>query len=148
MLSTQLFPFSEYWWVYLAFSAFVLVLLTVDLGVFHRRPHSISLKEAGIWTVVFATLAMLFAAGLRSYASKLVGPDYANRVTLEFLTGYVIELALSVDNLFVFVLIFGYFGIERHRQHRILFYGILARHPCSAASSSRWARPCCRFSGC
>lgn len=125
-VSFMLFPFSEYWWLYGVFSGLVVLLLALDLGIFHRKAHAIGLREAATWTVVFTTLALAFNFGLWQYARATLHDDaHANRIALEFLTGYVIEQALSVDNLFVFVLIFGYFGIARHRQHRILFYGIL-----------------------
>jgi len=123
---TSYFPFSEYWWFYAVFTVSVLFLLALDLGIFHRKAHAVTFKEAGTWTAIFATLALLFNFGFWQYARAKLGNDAeANRLALEFLTGYVIEQALSVDNLFVFVLIFAYFGIKRAQQHRVLFYGIL-----------------------
>ncbi len=92
-------------------------MLGIDLGIFHRKAHSVSFKESLLWTMVWMGLAMLFNALI--YFWK--GPDKA----LEFLTGYLIELSLSVDNLFVFILIFGYFHVASQYQHRILFWGIL-----------------------
>ena len=92
-------------------------MLAIDLGVFHRKAHSVSFKESLLWTMVWMGLAMIFNALI--YFWK--GPDKA----LEFLTGYLIELSLSVDNLFVFILIFGYFHVAPQYQHRILFWGIL-----------------------
>lgn len=114
----MLFPIAEYWWVYGLFTAFILVLLALDLGVFNRKAHAPSFKEASTWTVVFAALALTFCYGIWRYTGS-------HRFALEFLTGYLVEQALSVDNLFVFVLIFRYFGIPRAQQHRVLFYGIL-----------------------
>ncbi|MFN0241992.1 MAG: TerC family protein [Planctomycetota bacterium] len=99
------------------FLVFVLAMLSLDLGVFHRKAHAVSLREAAIWSVVWVSLAMLFAAGVHAW----YGPERA----LEFTTGYVIEKALSVDNIFVFVVIFSYFAVPSALQHRVLFWGIL-----------------------
>jgi tellurite resistance protein TerC len=92
-------------------------MLALDLGVFHRKPHEVRPKEAGIWVAVWVALALAFAGGLYLWAG--------HRVALTFLTGYVIEEALSVDNIFVMVLIFEYFRVPKNCQHRVLFYGIL-----------------------
>jgi len=105
-------------WIWVAFNVGVLALLALDLGVFHRRAHAVSMKEAGIWTAVWIFLSLLFAGGV--WAGK--GPEKA----LEFVTGYVIEYALSMDNVFVFVLIFTYFAVPAAYQHRVLFWGILS----------------------
>ncbi len=99
------------------FILFVLAMLALDLGVFHRKAHVVRPKEAGIWVAVWVSLALLFAAGLAFFESR----DTA----LTFITGYVIEESLSVDNLFVMVVIFSYFGVPATAQHRVLFYGIL-----------------------
>jgi tellurite resistance protein TerC len=99
------------------FVAFVLAMLALDLGVFHRKAHSVTLKEAAIWSTVWVTLAAVFAIGVHAW----FGPERA----LEFTTGYVIEKALSVDNIFVFVIIFSYFAVPNALQHRVLFWGIL-----------------------
>ena len=104
-------------WFWVGFVGFVLAMLSLDLGVFHRTPHVVKAKEAAIWTGVWVALAMVFAAGLFVF--------YGHRVGLTFLTGYVIEESLSVDNIFVIVLIFDYFRVPRVCQHRVLFYGIL-----------------------
>jgi tellurite resistance protein TerC len=104
-------------WFWVGFVGFVLAMLSLDLGVFHRTPHVVKPKEAAIWTMVWVALALLFAAGL-----FLI---YGHEVGLTFLTGYVIEESLSVDNIFVIVLIFDYFRVPRICQHRVLFYGIL-----------------------
>ena len=119
-----LFPFEQYWWFYLAFTAGVLLLLVIDLGLFHRKAHIVSFAEAGTWVFVWVALALLFCYGLYSY-TLTVAPDSARQVALEFLTGYVLEESLSVDNMFVFVVVFGFFGIPQQFQHRVLFYGIL-----------------------
>ncbi|MCW5981850.1 MAG: TerC/Alx family metal homeostasis membrane protein [Bryobacteraceae bacterium] len=138
MPNIDLFPFAEYWPYYLGFTTLVLILLALDLGLFHRKAHTVEFREATLWCIAWVSLAMLFAWGLHSWASwkfagdprlaSLPGWDagrLANQVTLEYLTGYVIELSLSVDNLFVFVVVFQYFGVPHRFQHRVLFYGIL-----------------------
>ena len=99
------------------FIAFVLAMLAVDLGIFHKRPHEVSLKEAGVWSAVWVGFALVFNA--------LVYVWFGAERALEFTTGYVIEKALSVDNIFVFVVIFGTFGIPALYQHRVLFWGVL-----------------------
>ena len=134
----ELFPFSEYWWFYLSFIGLVVLLLALDLGVFHRKAHVVRFKEAATWSVVWISLSLLFNFALYNYAlwkfqqdpRLLAIPGFdadatAWRVSLEFLTGYVIEKALSVDNIFVFVMVFSYFGIPAKYQHRVLFFGIL-----------------------
>ncbi len=104
-------------WFWVGFVLFVLAMLSLDLGVFHRTPHEVRPKEAAIWTVVWVVLALVFAAGL--YAI------FGHAASLTFLTGYVIEESLSIDNIFVIVLIFEYFRVPKVSQHRVLFYGIL-----------------------
>jgi tellurite resistance protein TerC len=104
-------------WFWVGFIAFVLAMLALDLGVFHRQAHEVRPKEAGIWTAVWVTLALLFAGGLYVLSGR--------HVALTFLTGYVVEEALSADNIFVMVLIFEYFRVPKVCQHRVLFYGIL-----------------------
>jgi tellurite resistance protein TerC len=99
------------------FIGFVLALLAVDLGVFHRHSHEVSAKEAGIWSAVWVCLALSFAGGMWA----LSGPERA----LEFTTGYLIEKALAVDNIFVFVVLFAALGIPARYQHRVLFWGVL-----------------------
>lgn len=104
-------------WFWVGFVGFVLAMLALDLGVFHRTPHEVKPREAGIWVAVWVALALAFAGGLALWAG--------HRVALTFLTGYVIEESLSVDNIFVMVLIFEYFRVPKMCQHRVLFYGIL-----------------------
>ena len=104
-------------WFWVGFIGFVLAMLALDLGVFHRKAHEVRPKEAGVWVAVWVTLALVFAAGLWHFESS--------HVALTFLTGYVIEQSLSVDNLFVIVVIFSYFGVPAMSRHRVLFYGIL-----------------------
>ncbi len=138
MEDVQLFPFAEYWWLYVSFVGGVALLLAIDLGVFHREAHEVSIKEAGVWVSIWVSLALLFNFGLWRYSlwkfahdprlQAIPGFDAATeawRVALEFFTGYVVEESLSVDNIFVFVVVFTYFGIPSRYQHRVLFYGIL-----------------------
>ena len=134
----ELFPFADYWWFYLGFTGFVLLLLALDLGVFHREAHEVSFREAAMWSVVWVALALGFNFLLYQYAlwkfpqdprlTAIPGFDPSGaawRVSLEFLAGYIVEKSLSVDNIFVFVLVFGYFAIPAKYQHRVLFYGII-----------------------
>ena len=104
-------------WPWVVFGAVVLVLLAVDLGVFNRKAHAVGMREAARWSVLMVVLAMAFNFGILHFAGR--------RPALEFLTGYLIELALSVDNIFVFVLLFTYFRVPPRHQHRVLFWGIL-----------------------
>ena len=108
---------SERLFLWIGFNLFVLGMLALDLGVFHRKAHTISIKEASIWSVVWVCLAMIFNVGIYY--------TWGSEAALEFLTGYVIEKSLSVDNLFVFLMIFQYFATPAEYQHRILFWGIL-----------------------
>ena len=136
----SLFPFADYWWFYALFTAGVLCLLALDLGVFHRNAHTVSFKEALGWSVVWCILALIFCFVLWRYAEWKLPQDprllalgmtaeqatgLARQTALEFLTGYVVELSLSVDNIFVFVVVFTFFGIPPQYQHRVLFFGIL-----------------------
>jgi len=104
-------------WLWVGFSVFIVCMLSLDLGLFNRKAHTIRYREAWIWTGVWVTLAMIFAYLVFRYQGSLRG--------LEFLTGYIIELSLSVDNLFVFLLIFSYFKVPARFQHRVLFWGVL-----------------------
>ena len=103
--------------LWVGFNAFVLAMLAIDLGVFHRSAHEVSVKEAAIWSAVWVALALGFNYGIYHFRGEQAG--------LEFLAGYLIEKALSVDNIFVFVLIFSYFRVPPKYQHRVLFWGIL-----------------------
>jgi len=114
-------------WLWIGFNLFVLSLLALDLGVFHRHAHKVSIKEATIWSVVWITMAMVFNLGLYLFWDR-VSPNnsYSNsEAALAFFTGYLIEKSLSVDNIFVFVLIFTFFAVPAIYQHRVLFWGIL-----------------------
>ncbi len=133
-----LFPFAEYWLFYVIFTLFVLAILALDLGVFHKNAHEVSFKEASIWTTVWIGLALVFNWAFYQFAlwrfssdpkySQL--PDFdaalqAKNSALEFLTGFVVEKSLAIDNIFIFAVVFAYFGIPKIYQHRVLFWGIL-----------------------
>lgn len=124
-MTAPLFPIADYWWLYVAFTTAVLALLALDLGVFHRRAHAPTFREAALWMCIWVALAIMFCFGLYLYTGAEFGELRAKRAALEFLTGYVVEESLSLDNMFVFVLIFGYFQIPVKFHHRVLFYGIL-----------------------
>ena len=104
-------------WLWIGFSIFIVTMLSLDLGLFNRKAHTIRYREAWIWSAVWVSLAMIFA-GLVFYYQ-------GNQRGFEFLTGYLIELSLSVDNLFVFLLIFSYFKVPARFQHRVLFWGVM-----------------------
>ena len=140
MPAVSLFPFADYWWFYALFTVGVLGLLALDLGVFHRQAHTVSFKEALGWSIVWCILSLIFCFVLWRYAEWKLPQDprllaagmtaeqatgLARQTALEFLTGYVVELSLSVDNIFVFVVVFTFFGIPPQYQHRVLFFGIL-----------------------
>ena len=103
--------------VWTCFIGFVLVMLALDLGVFHRKSHEIKIKEALIWSAVWIGLALAFNYGIYVFLGK--------EKAIEFLTGYVIEKSLSIDNLFVFIMLFTYFNVNTKYQHKVLFWGIL-----------------------
>jgi len=105
------------WWFWAIFNIFVLLLLVLDLGVFHRKQHTIHLKEALTLSIFYISLGLLFAWGIYFFIGA--------QESVEFLTGYLIEKSLSVDNIFVFVLIFSHFQVPPQYQHRVLFWGIL-----------------------
>lgn len=114
-------------WLWIGFNVFVLLMLALDLGVFHRHSHVVSTKEAAAWSVVWISLAMLFNLGIYFFWD-IVAPQSAytnSEASLAFFTGYLIEKSLSVDNIFVFVLIFSFFAVPAAYQHRVLFWGIL-----------------------
>ncbi|HSW55254.1 MAG TPA: TerC family protein [Ignavibacteriaceae bacterium] len=133
-----LFPFADYWLFYVGFTAFVLMMLALDLGVFHREAHEVTFKESLTWSIVWISLALIFNFLFFKYAgwkfendARLLaipgfdGNAAANQVGLEFLTGYIVEKTLAVDNIFVFVVVFSFFAIPLKYQHRVLFFGIL-----------------------
>ncbi|MEY4387441.1 MAG: hypothetical protein RLY20_2724 [Verrucomicrobiota bacterium] len=104
-------------WLWIGFNVFILAMLALDLGVFHRKSHTVTLRESLTWTGVWVALAMVFNAGIWHFAGAQKG--------LEFFTGYLIEKSLSVDNVFVFALLFSYFAVPAQYQHKVLFWGIL-----------------------
>lgn len=103
------------WWI--GFHVFVLAMLALDLGVFHKKEHAVSVKESLLWTGIWVCLALIFNYGVYHFIGE--------REAYEFLTAYVLEKSLSVDNIFVMTLIFTYFKVEERYQHRVLFWGIL-----------------------
>lgn len=111
-------------WLWVVFGAVVLTMMALDLGVFHRRSHAVALKEAAVWCGVWVILALGFMV--------LVYGVRGRQPALEFLTGYLIEESLSVDNLFVFLLVFSYFAVPARYQHGVLFWGILGAMVCRA----------------
>lgn len=133
-----LFPWSEYWTFYVGFTFFVLCLLALDLGVFHRSAHAVSMKEATVWSVVWVAMSLCFNYLFYHYAynkfstneTLLALPGFdpgvqAKVMAMEFLTGYIVEKSLSIDNIFIFVVVFSFFAVPPKFQHRILFFGIL-----------------------
>lgn len=114
-------------WIWGAFVGFVLLMLALDLGVFHRQAHRIAIKEALVWSGVWIGLALVFNVLVFAFWDRIQpGSDYTNsEAGFAFLAGYLIEKALSVDNIFVFLLIFAYFSVPDKYQHRVLFWGIL-----------------------
>lgn len=103
--------------LWIGFNLFVVVMLALDLGVFHRNSHEVKFKEAVIWSVVWIALALVFNAGIWYYFGEIKA--------VEFLTGYIVEKSLSVDNIFVFILVFSAFAVPAKYQHKVLFWGIL-----------------------
>ncbi|MCC6277878.1 MAG: TerC/Alx family metal homeostasis membrane protein [Oligoflexia bacterium] len=132
------FPFADYWWFYVGFSFFVVVLLLVDLGIFHRHTEKVSFKDSLVWSIIWISMALIFnwlfyQYALDRFASNprlLAIPGFdpagaAKQVGLEFLTGFVVEKTLAIDNIFIFAVVFSYFAIPAHLQRKILFFGIL-----------------------
>jgi len=104
-----------YFWI--AFNLVIIIMLSIDLGILNKKAHKIPLKEAVIWVGVWVTIALLF--------NLFVYLEFGKTKALEFFTGYLIEYSLSVDNIFVFILIFSYFAVDDRYQHKILFWGII-----------------------
>lgn len=109
--------FSDTIWLWIAFNIFVLAMLALDLGVFHRADHTIEVKEALIWSGIWILIALAFNAGMFIFGGAQRG--------LEFFTGYLIERSLSIDNVFVFILLFTYFSVPGKYQYKVLFWGII-----------------------
>lgn len=103
--------------LWMGFGLFLLIMLALDLGVFHKNSHVVEFKEAITWSCVWIGLAIVFNIGIFYYAGEIKG--------LEFLTGYLIEKSLSIDNVFIIALIFTYFNVPREYQHRVLFWGVI-----------------------
>ncbi|MFN8254524.1 MAG: TerC family protein [Bacteroidales bacterium] len=103
--------------IWIGFSLFVVFMLVLDLFVFHRKAHEVKIKEAITWSIVWIALALLFNYGVYYFQGR--------EKALEFLTAYLIEKSLSIDNLFVFIMVFGFFNIKNEYQHKVLFWGIL-----------------------
>jgi tellurite resistance protein TerC len=138
MTDLILFPFVDYWSFYALFIVFVLAVLALDLGVFHKQAHEVSFKESSIWTAVWIGLAFVFNFLFYKYAHWQFSTDerylaipgfspdeQAKTSALEFLTGFVVEKSLAIDNLFIFAVVFSYFAIPKIYQHRVLFWGII-----------------------
>ncbi len=114
------------WWMWAAFAAIVVVMLALDLLVFNGgKQHRVSLKEAAGWSVAWVSVALLFNVGLWWYLDGSVGRVVANEKAIAFLTGYLVEKSLAVDNVFVWMLIFGFFAVPLELQRRVLLYGIV-----------------------
>jgi len=114
------------WWMWIAFFIFIVGMLILDLFVLGgRKAHRVSAKEALLWALIWFGLALVFNLLLGWYLSQTVGFEIAHEKALEFFTGYLIEKSLSIDNIFVFVMIFSYFHISADYQHRILIFGVL-----------------------
>jgi len=119
--------------LFILFNLFIIAMLALDLGVFHKREHAVSMKEAATWYVVWVTLSLLFNVFVyfmyehRWWGAGSLGPVElsGNEAALQFFTGYLIEVALSADNIFVFVVILSYFGVPAQYQHKVLFWGVL-----------------------
>ncbi len=138
MTAITLFPFADYYLFYAFFILFILVVLVLDLGVFHKKAHAVSFKEASIWTTVWVSLGALFSIFFYYYSlirfqsepetlSRLgVSAEQLSwKLSLEYLTGFVVEKSLAIDNIFVFAVVFSYFKTPKTYQHRVLFWGIL-----------------------
>jgi len=113
-------------WLWAGFLAFAFIMVMVDLFLLGgRKAHKVSLREAGLWSIVWVAMALIFCAGLWWYLDDTLGRDIANQRATEFLTGYLIEKSLAVDNIFVWLLLFSYFAIPPEYQRRVLLYGVL-----------------------
>jgi len=125
MLLPQMHSVATSTLAWVGFCTFILIMLAIDLGVFNRKPHEITTKNAAVWSAVWITLAIVFAGLLFGPLGWELFGAARGQKALEFITGYLIELSLSVDNLFVFLLIFSYFKVPPKYQHRVLYWGVL-----------------------
>ncbi len=123
-MATTLFPLESYWWFYLCFTVAIVALLILDLRL-HRSDQAMPMRKAAMWTGIWITLAIAFSGFLYAFTAARFGAAAGRQATLEFLAGYVVEESLSIDNMFVFAVIFRYFAIPSRFQHRVLFYGVL-----------------------
>jgi len=112
-------------WAWGAFLLFIAAMLALDLGVFRKKSRAVGMREAVSWCAVWITLAMVFNAALWWWWSRGLGVDKGGELALQWFTGYLVEICLSVDNVFVFIVIFSYFKVPPQHQHRVLFWGIL-----------------------
>ncbi len=138
-MESLIFPFEKYWSFYIGFTFFIIAMLVFDLGVFHRKTQEVSFRSAWTWSSVWISLAMLFCLvlyvytswkftvtpGLAAVSGLTSGGQFGRQIALEFLTGFLIEKSLALDNIFVFYVVFQFFGVPARYQHRVLFYGIL-----------------------
>lgn len=114
------------WWMWAAFAALVTSMLAADMFLFNGgKQHKVSLKEAGCWSIAWVSMALLFNAGLWWYLNDTAGSAIANEKAMQFLTGYLVEKSLAVDNVFVWMMIFGFFAVPLELQRRVLLYGIV-----------------------
>lgn len=123
------FTLHDYWWLYLSFIFFIALVLLLDLGIFHKNAHVVSFKEAAAWSTIWVRIAvkfnlLIYIYSLNKFAEQTHASELAKNMALEFTTGFLIEKALAIDNIFIFAIIFSYFEIPRMFQHRILFWGI------------------------
>ncbi len=134
MIPVRLFPFEEVWWVYLFTTLLICGFLALDLGFFHKKAHRVGMREATTFAVIWVVVALLYNVALYFWALWFLGnhppagisiDDAAKRTAMEFLAGYVIEYSLSVDNIFVFVVVLNYFAVPPEFRHRVLYFGIL-----------------------
>ena len=128
-------PHNLIFWI--GFNLFVLVMLALDLGVFQRKSHVVRFREAIGWTLVWIALAALFSLLLYHFGQRMAGDTLLSngQLSLQFITGYVIELSLSIDNLFVFLLLFRFFHVPGELQRKVLTWGISVRWSCVRCSS-------------
>ena len=123
-MTTLLFPLPGYWWAYAAFTGLVVLLLAADLAL-HRKEQPVSFRNAAVWTAVWVAAALLFGYVLYRFAASALGPALGRRTAMEYFAGYIVEESLSVDNMFVFALVFRHFDVPARYQHRVLFFGVL-----------------------